>query len=213
MHMPDDRYTTWAWFIVALSVAAVLAAVGRSVYRSRFIPSLPARPSAEELADCELPEDAVTPEFLLTEVRSQLERRTTAAQNIDAKIAQFMTIVGGGAGVVALASRASDKPQPTPSSLVVAAGFTLLMVLVLCAWSVFPRKANDVSEIARPYNKIPFISENANKPKLAHELIERYDRLSTVMRIQVRNKRDYYAAASLLFVLALATVFASFVFK
>src|SRR6202011_695547 len=103
--IPNDRYTIWALVIVALSVAAVLTAVGRRIGRSRSISGLPVRPSADELANCELREDAVTPEFLLTEVRSQLERRTTAAQNIDAKIAQFMTIVGGGAGVVALASR------------------------------------------------------------------------------------------------------------
>ena len=206
--MPSDW--TLAIVIMAISGATTIGVICLdAMWRA---PKLPPRPTVQKLEhDADEVADTVTAEFLLAETRSQLERRTTAMQSVDTRISQFLTIVGGGAGIIAVASLRQDA-VPHPPPLVIAGGVTLLMVLTLCVVSAIPRNrvSSDLRGIA-DYNKTSFVGNSANKGILAHELIVRYANLSDGVRVSTRKKRWYYVAASSLFVLALATVLATFV--
>jgi hypothetical protein len=201
----------FAWLVGAV---AILSAAAVLIFDLRLRASkLGARPGPVELArETDSSTGTATAEFLLNEVRSQLERRTAAAQSIDTKINQFLSIVGGGAGIVAVVSFKSqgDTHKP-PAALVIAAGVSLLMVLTMCAAASIPRRraAKDLREIDA-YNETYFINDGKNMAPLIHELITRYANLSEGVMISTRKKRWYYLAASSLFVLALAALLGSF---
>jgi CBS domain containing-hemolysin-like protein len=200
----------FAWLVGAV---AILSAAAVIIFDLTLRASkLGARPGPVELARETASTGTATAEFLLNEVRSQLERRTAAAQSIDTKINQFLSIVGGGAGIVAVVSFKSqgDTHKP-PAALVIAAGVSLLMVLTMCAAASIPRRraAKDLREIDA-YNETYFINDGKNMAPLIHELITRYANLSEGVMISTRKKRWYYLAASSLFVLALAALLGSF---
>jgi hypothetical protein len=201
-----------AAIVVLLSLAIASIPIGRDcLLRSS---KLGERPDAAGLAKiAESFVDITTSEFLLAEVRSQLERRTAAAQSIDTKISQFLSIVGGGAGLVALVSFKATGPPANPPALLIAAGISLLIVLTLCVAAAVPRRraGSDLRAI-ESYNVLEFIGDPKNKAALMHELIARYANVSEGVLLSTQKKRWYYLAASALFVLALASVLGSFLY-
>lgn len=187
---------------VCLSVLVTAVVVVRDILWQA--PPLGDRPNVDQLERLDV-EDSTTADFLLDEVRNQLQRRTAVSTSVDAQISQFLTIIGGGTGVAALFFR--KDPIIHPTALLGAAGITLLMVLVNCVMSVVPRRrqARDVRDI-EDYNTTSFLKDPSNKAKLAHELVIRYASISNAIRISIVKKRRYFLAAAALFVLAIALI-------
>jgi hypothetical protein len=205
--MKDGLTDAIAIVIVAFSFIATLAAIALDV----FWPKAKREPVPRSLDvliyEAEDLTDVTVAEALLTELRSQLERRTQAIQNLDSKIGQFLTIVGGGAGAIALFSKGAASPGPGPQVLLGSAGVALVLLLVNCVVSLVPRDRQnaDVRAIGL-YNQLAFLIDPLNKARMYYDLVRRYTNSAAYAKELLGRKRWYLVVASSLFVLAVAAV-------
>ena len=142
--------------------------------------------------------DAVS--ILLEDMQLSAARRADAEKQLDAKATQLLSLVGGGAGVIAVVSAKSDSRIVLTPLLF--AGLVCLTVVLLCCMRAIAPRTRDRGSMD-PYTKPEFLNADGSDVALTYELVKREAFLTRLYARLSRIKAAYYFAGMAAFVVGI----------